>query len=151
MAGHSRSVEIEMTATTTYQTPAGGRAGGDRARLTRASRAQRAFVAGLSPIGRLGGLGSSPYALKHLPRPLGHPGLPARPPSPGPSTYNLVHNWALGLAVLGAAFAMDSVLLAIAGAILIAHVGMDRAASYGLEALYLIPTDTPYGRIGREK
>ena len=52
--------------------------------------------------------------------------------------------------MLGVAFAIDSVPIAIAGAVLIAHVGMDRAVGYGLK----LPTsfqDTHLGRIGREK
>ena len=51
----------------------------------------------------------------------------------GAFTYTLVHNWAIGLAVLGAGLAIDSGGVQIAGAILIAHVGMDRAIGYGLK------------------
>jgi hypothetical protein len=51
----------------------------------------------------------------------------------GALTYNLVHNWAIGLAVLGAGLALPSNPLVLAGAILIAHVGMDRAVGYGLK------------------
>jgi len=71
-----------------------------------------------------------------------------RGPRLGAFLYNVVHNWALGLAVLGAAVALDSDVLLFAGAILVAHVGMDRAAGYGLK----LPTsfqDTHLGRIGR--
>ena len=52
----------------------------------------------------------------------------------GTFTYNLVHNWAPGLQLVAA--------------ILIAHVGMDRAAGYGLK----LPNsfkDTHLGRMGR--
>ena len=71
-------------------------------------------------------------------------------PRLGAFTYNLVHNWALGLAVLGIGLATQSAPIEIAGAILIAHVGMDRAVGYGLK----LPTsfqDTHLGRMGREK
>ena len=51
----------------------------------------------------------------------------------GAFTYNLIHNWAIGLAVLGAGLALASNPLVLAGAILIAHVGMDRAVGYGLK------------------
>jgi hypothetical protein len=51
----------------------------------------------------------------------------------GAFTYNLVHNWAIGLAVVGAGLALGSNPLLLAGAILIAHVGMDRAVGYGLK------------------
>jgi hypothetical protein len=51
----------------------------------------------------------------------------------GAFTYNLVHNWAIGLGVLGIGLAMSSTGLVLAGAILIAHVGMDRAVGYGLK------------------
>ena len=78
--------------------------------------------------------------------------LPARPAASGRSTYNLVHDWAtrcsssLGLGCAGRA----SRPLALAGAILIAHVGMDRAAGYGLK----LPTsfqDTHLGLIGKAR
>lgn len=54
-------------------------------------------------------------------------------PGVGSVTYNLVHNWAAGLAVLGVGLSLDAAPLAIVGAILIAHVGMDRLAGYGLK------------------
>jgi hypothetical protein len=65
-------------------------------------------------------------------------------------TYNLFHNWALGLAVLGLGIASGIGAVAIAGAVLIAHVGMDRSAGYGLK-LSTSFKDTHLGRIGREK
>jgi hypothetical protein len=71
-----------------------------------------------------------------------------RGPRLGAILYNAVHNWATGLAVLGLGVALDSVALLQAGAILVAHVGMDRLAGYGLK----LPTsfqDTHLGRIGR--
>ena len=53
-----------------------------------------------------------------------------RGPRVGAILYNLVHNWAIGLAVAGSAWG-SGVPLAAAGAILIAHSGMDRVAGYG--------------------
>jgi hypothetical protein len=73
-----------------------------------------------------------------------------RGPRLGAVLYNAVHNWALGLAVLGAGVATETTVLVLAGAILVAHVGMDRAAGYGLK----LPTsfqDTHLGRIGRRR
>jgi hypothetical protein len=73
-----------------------------------------------------------------------------RGPRLGAVTYNVVHNWALGLAVLGVGLATAIAPIAIAGAVLVAHVGMDRAAGYGLK-LSTSFRDTHLGRIGREK
>ena len=69
-------------------------------------------------------------------------------PRLGAFTYNLIHNWAIGLAVLGLGTWTGNSLLILAGAILVAHVGMDRAAGYGLK----LPTsfhETHLGRIGK--
>ena len=69
-------------------------------------------------------------------------------PGPGALVYNLAHNWAAGLAVLALSWWLSSPAIAIAGAILVAHTGMDRAAGYGLK----YPTafaDTHLGRLGR--
>jgi hypothetical protein len=69
-------------------------------------------------------------------------------PAAGAFGYNLAHNWATGIAVLGVGFALGSTPLLLAGAILVGHVGMDRFAGYGLK----YPTafgDTHLGRIGR--
>src|SRR5690348_11040229 len=57
----------------------------------------------------------------------------ARGPRVGAAVYNAVHNWAVGLAVLAMGLATGLVPLVLAGAILVAHVGMDRAAGYGLK------------------
>jgi hypothetical protein len=68
----------------------------------------------------------------------------------GAFTYNLVHNWAPGLVILALAVLLASTGLELVAAILIAHVGMDRAAGYGLK----LPNsfkDTHLGRMGREK
>jgi Domain of unknown function (DUF4260) len=71
-------------------------------------------------------------------------------PKTGALTYNLVHNWALGLIVLGAGLWLPSFPLAVAGAILIAHVGMDRTLGYGLK-LSSSFQDTHLGRIGKDR
>lgn len=71
-------------------------------------------------------------------------------PRLGAAVYNVAHNWALGIVVFGLGFALALPALQLVGAILIAHVGMDRAAGYGLK----LPTafgDTHLGRIGRSK
>ncbi len=71
-----------------------------------------------------------------------------RNPRLGAMTYNVVHNWALGLAALAAGWLLSAVPLELAGAILIAHVGGDRLLGYGLK----YPTsfgDTHLGPIGR--
>lgn len=67
-------------------------------------------------------------------------------PRPGAFLYNLAHNWAAGLAVLGVGAWTGSVPLLLAGAILVGHTGMDRVAGYGLK----YPTafaDTHLGRL----
>jgi hypothetical protein len=71
-------------------------------------------------------------------------------PRVGAFTYNLVHNWVPGILVLGLGVWLDSTAIQIAAAILIAHVGMDRAVGYGLK----LPSsfqDTHLGRMGRSK
>ena len=107
-----------------------------------------AFVAGLVLYGWLGGSWLVVLPLLLVPdlSAIGY----LRGPRLGAFTYNVVHNWALGLGVLGLAVAIDSVPLAIAGAVLIAHVGMDRAVGYGLK-LSTSFRDTHLGRMGREK
>ena len=69
-------------------------------------------------------------------------------PRTGPLVYNLAHNQATGLLVLGAGAVSGISPLVLAGAVLVAHTGMDRLAGYGLK----YPTafgDTHLGRIGR--
>ena len=71
-------------------------------------------------------------------------------PRPGALVYNLVHNWAVGVGVLALAWWLGSPPVALAGAILVAHTGMDRVAGYGLK----YPTafaDTHLGRLGRPR
>ena len=71
-----------------------------------------------------------------------------RGPRVGAIVYNAAHDLATGVAIAGLGLAMGSVPVAAAGAILVAHSGMDRMAGYGLK----LPTsfqDTHLGRIGR--
>ncbi len=66
----------------------------------------------------------------------------------GAVTYNAVHNFATAIIVLAIGWSAAIAPLALAGAILVAHVGMDRSLGYGLK----LPTDfrdTHLGRIGR--
>jgi len=73
-----------------------------------------------------------------------------RDPKLGALLYNVAHNWALGLAVLGLGFVSGQTWLVIAGAVLVAHVGMDRVFGYGLK----LPTsfqETHLGRIGKAR
>ncbi len=69
-------------------------------------------------------------------------------PRIGALTYNVGHNLVVALAVLAIGWFVPLAPVALAGAILFAHVGMDRALGYGLK----LPTDfrdTHLGRIGR--
>jgi len=69
-------------------------------------------------------------------------------PRLGALTYNLAHNLVVALGVLAMGWFLPIAPVALAGAILFAHVGMDRALGYGLK----LPTDfgdTHLGRIGR--
>ena len=71
-------------------------------------------------------------------------------PRLGAFSYNLAHTWAPGLVTLGLGAWTGSPSLQIAAAILIAHVGVDRALGYGLK----LPTsfqDTHLGPIGRAR
>lgn len=69
-------------------------------------------------------------------------------PRLGAFTYNFAHNLATALVTLAVGWFAALPPLALAGAILVAHVGMDRSLGYGLK----LPTDfrdTHLGRIGR--
>jgi uncharacterized protein DUF4260 len=71
-------------------------------------------------------------------------------PRVGAFAYNAFHTWASGILTLGIGVWLGSSTVVMAAAILIAHVGMDRAAGYGLK----LPTsfqDTHLGRMGRAK
>jgi len=71
-----------------------------------------------------------------------------RGPRVGAMVYNLVHDLATGVAVAGLGLAIGSVPLAAAGAILVAHSGMDRIAGYGLKLPDAFQ-HTHLGQIGR--
>ncbi len=71
-----------------------------------------------------------------------------RGPRLGALTYDAAHNWAVGFAILGVGLAADLPLVALAGSVLIAHVGLDRTLGYGLK-LGSGFKDTHLGRIGR--
>ena len=71
-------------------------------------------------------------------------------PHAGAIAYNVAHNWATAGLVLGLGLVFAMPGLALAGALLVAHVGADRALGYGLK----YPTgfgDTHLGRIGRRR
>ncbi len=74
----------------------------------------------------------------------------AHSPKTGALTYNLIHNWATALVVLGVGLWLESFAVAVAGSILIAHIGMDRALGYGLK-LQSAFQDTHLGRIGKHR
>lgn len=64
--------------------------------------------------------------------------------------YNLVHTWAPGSLAIAIGIWLGSSAWLIVGAILVAHVGMDRAMGYGLK----LPTsfqETHLGWIGRAR
>jgi hypothetical protein len=107
-----------------------------------------AFAAGLALYGSFGGNWLLVIPLLLLPD-VSAAGYLVNP-RVGAAIYNIAHNWVPGIVVLGLGFALALPALQLAGAILIAHVGMDRAAGYGLK----LPTafgDTHLGRIGRSK
>ena len=70
-----------------------------------------------------------------------------RGPRLGAIVYDFVHNWAFALAVLGAGLAVGSSAVILAGTILLAHTGMDRAVGYGLKLMSGFH-DTHLGRKG---
>jgi hypothetical protein len=69
-------------------------------------------------------------------------------PHPGAIVYNVAHNWFTALVVLGVGLVSDVPALILAGWVLIAHVGMDRLAGYGLKYAPAFG-DTHLGWIGR--
>ena len=148
MSGPQRIGEIEMAATTTVPGTQEMAVPAATVRGWLRLEGAAAFIAGLALYGWLGGPWLVVLPLLLLPdaSAIGY----LRGPRVGAFTYNVVHNWALGLAVLGVGLAANVAPVAIAGAILIAHVGMDRAAGYGLK-LSTSFQDTHMGRIGREK
>ena len=69
-------------------------------------------------------------------------------PRLGALTYNAAHNVVLAVALTGLGWLAASAPLALSGAVLLAHVGMDRALGYGLKLTSGF-SDTHLGRIGR--
>jgi hypothetical protein len=69
-------------------------------------------------------------------------------PRAGAIGYNLAHNWAVALAVLGLAWWFSAPTLALIGAILFAHTGFDRLAGYGLKYPGAFG-ETHLGRLGK--
>src|SRR3954447_3177406 len=57
-----------------------------------------------------------------------------RGPTMGAIVYNVAHDLATGAAIAGVGLAIGSVPLAAAGAVLVAHSGMDRMMGYGLKS-----------------
>jgi hypothetical protein len=105
-----------------------------------------AFVARLAIFGPPAGRGSS-SSLSARP---GH--LGGRVPGGrrvGTFTYNLAHTWAPGIVVLGWVPGSARRAVVVAGAILVAHVGMDRAVGLRPEAPELVPRHPPR-RMGRQ-
>ena len=71
-------------------------------------------------------------------------------PRVGAVAYNAVHNVVLALGAMGLGWWINATWLILVGAVLLAHVGMDRALGFGLK----LPTsfqDTHLGRIGRKQ
>jgi hypothetical protein len=71
-------------------------------------------------------------------------------PHPGAILYNVAHNWFTALLVLGLGLVSKTDAVVLAGFVLIAHVGMDRLAGYGLKYAPGFG-DTHLGRIGRRR
>jgi hypothetical protein len=69
-------------------------------------------------------------------------------PHAGAIVYNIAHNWFTALVVLGLGLATSLVLVQLVGWILVAHVGFDRLAGYGLKYAPAFG-DTHLGWIGR--
>ena len=69
---------------------------------------------------------------------------------PGAIVYNVFHNWFTALAVLGLGLVIGIPALQLAGWVLVAHVGGDRLAGYGLKYAPAFG-DTHLGWIGRRR
>lgn len=69
-------------------------------------------------------------------------------PHPGAITYNVAHNWFTALVVVGLGLALVLPAVQLAGWVLVAHVGIDRLAGYGLKYAPSF-SDTHLGWIGR--
>jgi len=68
-------------------------------------------------------------------------------PRIGSVVYNLAHNLVVALGLLGLGFLIAWMPLVLAGAVLIAHIGIDRASGFGLKYATSFQ-DTHLGRIG---
>ena len=68
-------------------------------------------------------------------------------PRLGAITYNAAHNLVTALAVIGLGWWLGTEGLVLAGAVLVAHVGMDRSLGFGLKRATSF-NDTHLGRIG---
>lgn len=134
-----------MTATATTPTGVTGMTGGAvRAWLRLEGLA--AFVGGIALYGAIGGNWLFVVPLILLPD-LSAAGFLVGP-RVGTIVYNAIHNWVPGIVVLGIGAWLAAPAVVLAASILIAHVGMDRAAGYGLK----LPgsfKDTHLGRMGR--
>lgn len=121
---------------------------GDQVRSWLRLEGVAAFVAGLAIFGASGGPWLLAVPLLLLPdvSAIGY----LHSPRLGAITYNLVHNWAIGLVVLGLGVWSGMTPVLIAGSLLIAHVGMDRAAGYGLKSSTSFQ-ETHLGRIGKAR
>jgi len=89
------------------------------------------FVAGIAIYATLGGLWLAFVPLLLAPD-LSAVGY-VRDARFGATTYNAAHNLVTGGAVLGIGLWLGIGWLAIGGSILLAHIGMDRLAGYGLK------------------
>ncbi|MFI5225100.1 MAG: DUF4260 domain-containing protein [Candidatus Limnocylindrales bacterium] len=89
------------------------------------------FIAGAAAYGALGGpwLAFIPLLLVPDASAIGY----LRGARLGAATYNLAHNLVTAGAVLGLGLWFGIGWLALIGAILLAHIGMDRVAGYGLK------------------
>ncbi|MDP9481643.1 MAG: DUF4260 domain-containing protein [Chloroflexota bacterium] len=105
-----------------------------------------AFITGIAIYGQLGGdwIWFIPAFLLVDVSAVGYLGGPRL----GALTYDFAHNWAVALAVLGLGLALSAPLLALSGAVLVGHIGADRAVGYGLKLASGFK-DTHLGRMGR--
>ena len=103
----------------------------DTVRIWLRAEGAAAFIVGTIVYARLGGdlVWLVPLLLLPDVSMIGY----VRGPALGSFSYNLVHNWVVGLAALGLGMVLTSVPTELVGAVLIAHVGMDRLAGYGLK------------------